>query len=114
VEIHRSSLHGLDRERNVAMAGNHDHRQANAQALHPAQQLEPVDFWHPHVGDDASAFNVGGVLQKAHGRVVTPDRKLGGAQQECERFPHRLVVIDDMYNALRGHRSTPLSAPKAT
>ena len=53
-EIDGADLHRFDRERNVAVAGDHDHRNIGVEFLDAAQQIDAGDIRHAHVGDDAA------------------------------------------------------------
>ena len=76
-EIRGADLHGLDRQRHVAVARNHDHRHADLEFLQPAQQLDAAHARHPHVGDDAAGTVFGQRLEKRRGRSVVLNVDLG-------------------------------------
>ena len=78
----------------------------------PAQQVDAAQPRHPHVGDDAAGGDLRRGVEKARRRIIGPHRETGAAQQEVERFAHRLVVVDHVNVRVSGHREGPLRASR--
>ncbi len=113
-EIDGARLHRLHRERDVAMAGDHDDGKAGLFGAKLAQQLQSGHPGHAHIGDDAAAFDAGKRRHEGTGRFVEADRDAGGTEQKGERLAHRLIVVNDMDHEIIGHRCCPfpLKAPR--
>ena len=79
-EIYRTELHGLDSQRNIAVAG-HDHdRQSAAARFQSLQHLNSVDAGHADVGDYASKVDAGEGAEKMLGGLEQRDAKVSGAE----------------------------------
>ena len=83
------------------MSGDDDDRHGAVELVQAPQQVDAADLRHPHVGDDAAgaARRPGG--QEGSRAVVGLDLDPRAPQQEFERFPHRIVVVDHMHNGVR-------------
>ena len=95
-KIDGAELHGFDRERNIAMAGDDDHRNVDSELLEAPQQVDTAHARHPHVGDDAAKRLDRQRVEKRRGGRVALHLDLRRAQQERQRFAQRFVVVDDM------------------
>ena len=73
--------------------------------LQPFQKFDAVDAGHADVGDHASKVNAGERIEEMLGRFEQRDIEVCGAEQEVERIPHRLVIIDDIDLSSRRHLS---------
>ncbi len=63
-EILGAGLHRLDGQGNVAVAGDHHHRNAVTASLQLTQQIQSAHFGHAHVGDDATFEAAPGEFKK--------------------------------------------------
>ena len=112
-EIDGAGLHRLDRQRHVAMAGDDDGGKAAGLRSQLLQQLDAGHVGHAHVGDQAAALDAREAGKKGGRRVVEAHGKARRAQQEGERLPHGLVVIDDMNDPVIRHRKRSPRSPIA-
>ena len=112
-EVHRAEFHRLDRERDVAMAGHHQNREAAASRLHALQQFDAVNAGHPYVRHHATEAERGQVLEKRLRVLEQNHLEAGGIEQEVERIPHRLVVIDHIDLGPFSHHAQPWLEPPA-
>ena len=93
----------------------HDHdREQGRAGLQAFQKLDTVDARHADVGDDASKFNVGKGVEEMMSRLEKRDVKVGGAEHEIQRIPHRLVVVDDIDLSPMWHLSNSRLMRRAT
>ena len=112
----RPCLHRLERQVVRPVRAHHDHRGVRRLFLHGANELQPVDARHPHVGDERVV--VAG-RQLAHRFVAVLHRAdeiavLG--QEHRQDVPDRLLVVGDENRAQRHaiNSSTALRGPKGT
>src|SRR5262249_37363326 len=69
-------------------------------------EFKPADLGHPHIGDNAAGFDVGQDIEERLGGREAANAKIGGREQEGERFPRRIVIVYDMDHQLAGHPSS--------
>src|SRR3990172_1085491 len=97
----------------AARAGDADGGKAASLSLQRVKKLEPGHVGHAHVGNQAAALNARKAGKKGRCRIVEAHRKARRAQQEGERLPYGLVVIDDMNDAVIRHRKRLPRSPIA-
>ncbi len=68
-----------------------------------AQQFRAVQPWHPQIGDDAALQRPGRKGEKRLGTGEALSRQPIHIEQEQQRIPHRVVVIDDIDGGGAGH-----------
>ena len=73
--------------------------------LQAFQKFDAVDAGHADVGDHAAKVDAGKRIEEMLGRLEQRDIEVRGAEQEIERIPHRLVVVDDIDLSPMRHRS---------
>jgi len=95
-KIDRAQLHSFNREGDVAMSGHDHNREHVAARLQALQQLDAVDAGHADVGNDASKIDGRNRIEELVGGLEQRDMEVRGTEQEIQRIPHRLIVVDDI------------------
>ncbi len=111
-EIDGAKLHGLHRKRHVAVAGHDDDGQTPRHRPQPPQQFDAVDAGHAYIGDDAAEGEASEPVEEGLRGIEQGDVEAGSAEQELQRIPHRIVVVDDVNHSPR-HRSCFRSVRRA-
>ncbi len=92
-EIERADAHRLDRHRHIAVAGDHDDRQAAVEAHQALQEHHPVHAGHADVGHDhAGEFGVYG-FQRILGRGIGLGLEPAQGQPLADRLTHVFFVV---------------------
>jgi len=109
-EVHGAALHGLHGHGHIAVAGDHDHRDALLAAREIGLQLQPAHARHAHIKQEtAGAARIVGVQEVLRGRVGL-DAHAHGLDQPLQRAAHGLVVVDDEDGLFSAHRPTPAAS----
>ena len=93
-EIARAALERTPARIDVAMAGQHDHRQATP-AGETIERVEPAHPRHPQVEQHAAERAVVGFREKRVRIGETAGAQADGPQQQREAVAHGFVVVDD-------------------
>lgn len=78
------------------------------------QKLDAVDAWHADVGNHTSKVDAGNRLEEIMGGLEQRDMEVGGTEQEIQRIPHRVVVVDDIDLSSMCHVSSSQLMGQAT
>ena len=94
-EVRSARLHGLDRHRHVAVAGDHDGRQPMARIGEPLQQFEPVHSGQVGIDQEAcfAAWTIG-LEERLASRIIL-DGPAVFLEHGANRLAHVVVVVDD-------------------
>jgi len=105
-EVEGPLAHGLDRHRNVALAGEQYHRQVGIHRTGVGQQVKPVAPRHPDIRQD-HAGKIGGDmvlgLDEGARRAHLPVRQF---QRLHQRLAHRAVIVHNEHGAAHAARSS--------
>ena len=94
-EVRSARLHGLNRHRHVAVAGDHDGRQPMARIAQPLQQFEPVHSGQVGIDQQAAfAARTIGLEECLAGRIIL-DGPAIFLEHAANRLAHMAVVVDD-------------------
>ena len=103
-EIRRARLHGLNRHRHVAVAGDHDGRQPMARIAEPPQQFEPVHSGQVGIDHEAClAARTIGFEECLAGRIILDDPAIF-LEHAANSLAYVAVVIDDEDDGRPGAR----------
>ena len=94
-EIGGPGLHRLDGVLDRGEPGHDQERNVLSRFADGLDQGDAVHFRHDQVGDHQVEIMAGERLQRLGGAVHGRDRKIVEFQKILQRFPHRVVVIDD-------------------
>src|SRR5262249_4122444 len=94
-ELDRSSLHGLDRHRDVGVRGDEDDRQIDVRRAELALEVETASSGQPYIEHQASrSFRAPG-LQEFRYRCECSSLQTDRSQQGPKRLSDIWIVIDD-------------------
>ena len=102
-EVVGAAAHRLDRQRHVAVAGDHDDRQVRVQPVAVAHQRQAVGAGQAHVGDDHAGKARRDQAHRLLGRIDRLDRQAGELQRLDAAELHVEVVLDDKNGEFAGH-----------
>src|SRR5258708_6137496 len=94
-EFHRTRLHGLDRHRHVAVAGDEDDRHVGPIDGDAFLEIEAIEVGKCHVKYQAARRIdswTGQELLRGRERLRLPTR---ASDQQFQRFAHRNIVVDE-------------------
>lgn len=101
-ELDRARLHRLDGGRDIALAGEHDHRPVDAAARHLLQRRQSVRAGHAQVEQDAARLQP---IQRGQ-EIARIGEGMGGkvcilAQHAADHRAHAALVVDNVNDQLR-------------
>ena len=94
-EVEGALLHGLDRHRDVTVAGDEDDRNDGATQVELLLQLEPAHAGHAHVEHQATRLARLVGLEELARRGEGARREADGFQQETQGVTHAFIVVHD-------------------
>ena len=104
-EVVGAEPHRLDRGLDIAVAGDHHHREFGIELLRAAQQLHPVHALHLQVGDQ-NALEIGAErVERGRGALVHQRLEAGQPKPLRNRVAHRGLVVDEQDRAVIRHGS---------
>jgi len=101
-EVGGTELHGSDRQPNIAVTGNHDHREPDAISFEPAQQGHAIHPRHLEVDDRAIRPIMRIPRQELFRRGKARNRVPLAFQKRLKGVAHGLVVINNRYSECLG------------
>ena len=106
-EVVGAEPHRLDRDLDVAMAGDHDDGQLGIDLLRAAQQLQPVDALHLEIGDQHAGKIRAQLAERRRGVVLHRELEARELEPLRDRFAHRRLVVDEQDVTFRHEPSSP-------
>src|SRR6185437_7483931 len=86
------------------MTGDDDDRDVEFKLLYAAKEIDSRNLRHAHVGHDAAGFDLLQDTEKCLGRIETASLDTCRLEQEFERLPNGIIVIDYVDDRFRLHR----------
>src|SRR5215471_4655327 len=101
-KIDRAGFHGLDRHRDVAVAGHEYDGNMDVRLGELGLEIEAAEPGQSHIEHEA-ACHVGKLAsQQVRGRAERLDPETDRTKQASERFAHGFIVVDDKHGRLFG------------